>query len=89
MSHRRESQFSSVRKVDVTLVGNPPYGLLLGNVLWDLGAFRPDPRNHMRIGKSYSSWVQTETESLLSGEEVQVPREVEIISSRYRFINTR
>ena len=76
------------QNIDASLVGNPPYGLLLGNVLWDLGAFRPDPRSCMRVGKVYPSQVQIETENLPSGEEVQVPREVKIPSGD-RFINVR
>jgi len=87
---RRESHFSS-REVDVGLVGTPPYGLKIGKLIWDLGAFRPDPRDYLKSQKTYSSRVQMETVHLSSGEKVKVPREVEISSSRgsRRFVNVR
>ncbi len=82
--------FSS-KNMKILLVGNPPYGVLLGDTLWDLGAFRPDLREYMKIGRVYTASVHTVIENLFSGIEVQFPREikVDIDGSSLKFINMR
>lgn len=91
MSRRHRKYHFSSQNIKTLLVGNPPYGIMLGDILWDLGAFRPDFRDYIQTGKVYPSQVQTVTANLLSGKEVQFPREVEIYvnDSLMKFVNMR
>ena len=87
----RESQnfhfWKRLSSVQVSLFGDPPYGFRIGKTIWDLGAFRPDPRYFIEKNEEYKSQIIMETSNLYSGRKVTIPREVHI--SEHRFINMR
>lgn len=70
-----------------SLVGDSPHGLRLGRIIWDLGAFRPDPRDYLEKEAEYSSKVRMEQVHLFSGRKVKIPREVWI--QNHHFYNVR
>lgn len=87
---KQKSHFwrGSSRKVDVSLVGKIPYGISLGGQIWDLGAFRPDPREYLLPDKIYPSEIEMEVVHLYSGRKVRVPREIKT-RGKQRFVNMR
>jgi len=71
----------------ISLIGQDAYGIRIGDLIWDLGAFRPDPRDYLSPNRTYNSKVQMEPVHLYSGRKVSIPRKIWIHG--LSFINMR
>jgi hypothetical protein len=60
-------------------------------IFWDAGAFRPDPRDELKTGRTYKASIVFDTENLPSGAIVEFPRTFTISSKKTKktFTNIR
>lgn len=73
----------------ISLIGKEPYGLKIGDMIWDISTFRPDPQEYLSPDKIYDSKIKMEKSHLYSGREVYIPREIWIPDIDKSFINMR
>lgn len=93
MSTKEKSQFSSDQKTEIFLKGHPVYALAYNlpkkneqRSLWDITAFRPDPRNSMKKGILYKGTITFSVENLCDGTEILIPRSVRIKNKKFNNI---
>lgn len=73
----------------ISLLGNPPYAILIRGQPWDISAFRPDPLQYMNPNKFYFANVVKDIENLPSGQEVKIPRKIFISKFSVELVNIR
>ena len=63
-----------------------------GYIFWDLGAFRPDPRDFLKKDTYYRGTIHFDYENLSKGEKITFPRRLIVRlgkKSKENFINVR